>query len=90
MKLIEFTYTKADGKQSERAVIEVSSPQKHLEAIDVSELDESEFAKFTLAMRELKDRQYTETMALLAEHDLKHNYRRFIPEQMTNVRSEHV
>lgn len=90
MKLIEFTYTKTDGKQSERAVIEVLAPQKHLEAIDVSELEETEFAKFTLAMRELKDRQYAETMALLAEHDLKHNYRRFIPEQMSNVRSEHV
>lgn len=90
MKLVEFTYTKADGSASQRAVIEVTAPQKHFEGIDVTQLDEAEFATFTLAMRELKDRQYAETMALLAEHDLKHNYRKFLPEQMSNVVTEHV
>lgn len=90
MKLLEFTYTKADGSTSQRAVIELMSPSKHFEGIDVSQLEEGEFASFTNAMRELKDKQYAETMALLAEHDLKHNYRKFLPEQMTNVITEHV
>jgi hypothetical protein len=90
MKLLEFTYTKADGKTSQRAVIELLSPQKHFEGIDVTQLEEAEFADFTLEMREMKDRQYAETMELLAKHDLKHNYRKFLPEQMSNVTTEHV
>lgn len=90
MKLIEFTYTKSDGKVSQRAIIELLCPQKHFEGIDVTQLEEGEFAEFTLAMREMKDRQYAETMELLARHDLKHNYRKFLPEQMSNVTTEHV
>lgn len=90
MKLLEFTYTKADGSVSTRAVIETSTPQKHVEGIDISDMPEEQFAEFTLAMRELKDKQHQDTMALLAAHDLKHNYRRFIPEQMTNIVTEYV
>lgn len=90
MKLVEFTYTKANGDQSERAVIELQQPSKHFEGIDVSELPESEFALFVQEFRELKNAQHDATMALLAKHDLKHNYRRFLPEQMTEVTSEHI
>lgn len=90
MKLVEFTYTKTNGDQSERAVIELQQPSKHFEGIDVSDLPEQEFALFTQEFRELKNTQHEATMALLAKHDLKHNYRRFLPEQMANVTSEHI
>lgn len=90
MKLVEFKYTKANGDESERAVIELQQPTKHFEGIDVSDLPEAEFALFVQEYRELKNAQHDATMALLAKHDLKHNYRRFLPEQMADVTSEHI
>jgi hypothetical protein len=90
MKFVEFKYTKADGSVSDRAIIELVTPTKYVEGIDVTQLPEVEFAAFTTAMAEMKRTQHEQTMQLLADFDLKHNYRKFIPEQMTNVISEFV
>lgn len=90
MKLIEFTYTKADGSQSSRAVIELQQPSKYMEGLDVTQLTEGEFAVFIEAYRKLKNSQHEATMELLAKYDLKHNYRRFIPENMEAVTTEHI
>lgn len=90
MKLMEFTYTKANGDVSDRAVVVTQEPTKLLSGIDVSELPEMEFATFIQDMRELKNRQHQEMMDLMEKHDLKHNYRQFSAEKMTNVQSEWV
>lgn len=90
MKLIEFTYTKGDGTKSDRAVIELVQPTKYVEGIDVTQMPESEFAEFSRQMSELKQLQHLQTMELLAKFDLKHNYRRFIPEQMESVVTDYV
>lgn len=90
MKFVEFNYTKADGSVSDRAIIELVTPTKYVEGIDVTKMPESDFAAFTSAMAEMKRAQHEQTMQLLADFDLKHNYRKFIPEQMTNVISEYV
>lgn len=90
MKLIEFTYTKSDGSQSERAVIELQQPCKYVEGIDVSQMPEQDFADFCREFSLLKTAQHDETMRLLEQFDLKHNYRRFIPEQMQSVKADYV
>lgn len=90
MKFVEFKYTKTDGSVSDRAIIELVTPTKYVEGIDVSQMPESDFATFTIAMAEMKRAHHEQTMELLADFDLKHNYRKFIPEQMTNVISEFV
>lgn len=90
MKLVEFTYTKANGDVSERAVIVTQEPTKLLSGIDVSELPEADFALFTQEMSELKNRQHQEIMDLMNKHDLKHNFRQFTPDKMSNVQSEWV
>lgn len=90
MKLVEFTYRKADGSTSARAVIELLAPQAHFEGIDVTQMPEAEFALFVQQYRELKNAQHEQTMQLLAQHDLKHNYRRFVPHQMTDVVTETI
>jgi hypothetical protein len=90
MKFVEFRYTKADGSVSDRAIIELVTPTKYVEGIDVTQMPESDFAAFTVAMSNLKRTQHEQTMQLLADFDLKHNYRKFIPEQMTNVISDFV
>jgi len=90
MKLIEFTYTKNDGSQSNRAVIELQQPCKYVEGIDVSQMPEHEFADFCREFSLMKAAQHDETMRLLEQFDLKHNYRRFIPEQMQSVKTDYV
>lgn len=90
MKLLEFTYTKQGGDVSKRAVIELVTPTNFVEGWDVTNLDEVEFAKFTETMGALRRRQHEETMQLLQEFDLKHNYRRFKPSGMTDVQVEYV
>lgn len=90
MKLVEFTYTKSDGTISNRAVIELVQPTKFFEGIDVSQLPEDEFAHFCSEYSKMKAAQHSETVALLEQFDLKHNYRRFIPEQMGSVQTDYV
>jgi hypothetical protein len=90
MKFVEFTYTKADGSTSKRAIIELVTPTKHVEGIDVTSLSEDDFASFTQAMSQLKTAQHNETMSLLDTYDLNHNYRKFNPEQMTDVTTDYV
>jgi hypothetical protein len=90
MKLLEFTYTKADGSISDRALIELVTPTQFVEGIDVTQMPEDEFALFATEMRELKNAQHEATMALLAKHDLKHNYRRFSPDKMSDLNTEYV
>jgi hypothetical protein len=90
MKLVEFNYTKADGTATTRAVIEVVQPTTHFEGIDVTQMPEDEFAEFTLEYRDLLESQYNAKIAVMQKYDLKHNYRRFIPEKMTNVTADHI
>lgn len=90
MKFVEFTYTKANGETSKRAIIELVTPTSHVEGIDVSTLSEDDFASFTQAMSQLKTAQHNETMSLLDTYDLNHNYRRFIPENMSDITIDHV
>jgi hypothetical protein len=85
MKLLEFQYTKSDGKTSVRSVLVTQEPSKHIAGIDLSELDTDSFESFTREMRQLKELQYQQTLELMAKHDLKHNYRQFLPERMTRV-----
>lgn len=90
MKFVEFTYTKADGTKSKRAVIELVTPSEHMEGIDVSSLTESDFADFCREFSALKADHHNQVMEKLAQYDLKHNYRRFIPKQMSDITADYV
>lgn len=90
MKFKEFTYTKEDKSVTQRAVIITSEPSKFISGYDVSGLSDTELAEFVLAYRELKEHQLEAELNLLANFDLKHSYRKFAPERMTNVCEEHI
>jgi hypothetical protein len=90
MKLQEFKYIKQNGQQSQRAVVVVQEPQHLVAGIDVSHLDEGDFAHFIDEYRQTKNRQHEELLQLMAKHDLKHNFRQFKPENMTNVETTWV
>jgi hypothetical protein len=90
MKLVEFTYTKDAGEVSKRAVIEIVTPGKFIEGWDITNLDEEDAAVFMQQMSEIRRIQHEQTMNLISEFDLKHNYRRFKPENMSDVKVEYV
>jgi hypothetical protein len=90
MKIKEFTYTKPNGDVSQRAVVELVSPTEHMEGIDVTELDQDQYAIFIEQLRELEGELYKRRLQLYADFDLQHNYRRFLPQRMTNVTTEFV
>ena len=90
MKIKEFTYTKPNGEVSQRTLIELVTPTEHIEGVDVSGLDLDSYGEFVTQLKQLEDEVYNRRMALYADFDLSHNYRRFVPSRMTNVTTEFV
>jgi len=90
MKLLDFEYTKKNGEFSKRTVAVVQEPQRFIEGIDVTDLDVDSFADFVNQYSKLLDEYKYLQAELINKYDLRHNYRRFIPENMENVVAEHV
>ena len=90
MKIKEFTYTKPNGEVSQRTLVELVTPTDSIEGIDVSGLDMESYAEFITELKVLEDEIYNRRMALYANFDLGHNYRKFLPSRMTNVTTEFV
>lgn len=90
MKVKEFTYTKPTGDVSRRTLIELVTPTEHIEGVDVSNLDMDSYAEFIKQLKTIEDELNARRMALYADFDLQHNYRRFIPSRMTNVSVEFI
>ena len=90
MKIKEFTYTKANGDVSQRALIELVSPTTHYEGIDVSDLELDAYADFVQKLNAMENVIAEQRKSLFAEFDLTQNYRRFSPERMTNITSDYA
>lgn len=90
MKIKEFTYTKANGDRSRRTLIELVSPCDSYEGVDVSELSDDDFAEFVKQLNDLESMISEMRNNLYARFDLKHNYRRFSPQRMTDVTNEYA
>jgi len=90
MKIKEFTYTKPNGEVSKRTLVELVAPTDAYEGIDVSDLDMDTYAEFTSQLNALETDTYNKRIALYAEFDLKHNYRKFLPARMTEVTTEYA
>lgn len=90
MKLVEFQYTKQNGDVSQRAVVVTHEPQQNLGGIDVTQLGDDDFVAFIDEYRAIKNRQHEELMQLMQKHDLKHNFRQFIPNKMQVVETSFI
>jgi hypothetical protein len=53
-------------------------------------MPEEVFAEFTSEYRDLLAQQYNAKISIMQKYDLKHNYRRFLPEKMTDVTTNHI
>lgn len=85
MKTIEFTYTDAKGKTSERTLLATTVPGTAYEGIDVSSMSDEDFAVFAKEYSVMHEAYLTQLKELQAKFDLTHNYRRFLVERMSNV-----
>ena len=88
MKIMHFNYTKSSGKESQRTFIPVTSPAKNYFGIDISELDETDQAEFTLAYEEFHREFLDKISQVMKQYDISTMYRSFDPEKMTNIISE--
>jgi len=88
MKTITFTYTKKDGSKSERTLMAIVEPHPATDkyaGIDISELSPEDGAEFVGRYEGLYDKYLKETRELQAEFDVKHNYRQFFTDGMSDV-----
>lgn len=86
MNIITFTYTKADGKTSQRVLVPFITPNKMYEGIDISELgDTVDQVQFTLDVEAARTRYLEELNKIQAEYDCQNQYRRFDPLKMSNI-----
>ena len=85
MKIAKFTYKDLKGKVTEREVLVVSEPTNKLSGIDIGELAAAEQQEFAEAYRQLLSTFVAEVDALKTAWDVKHNYRQFIADKMTNT-----
>lgn len=85
MKTLTFTYTKKAGPTSSRTLLAMVTPTDKYAGIDISELDASEAAEFAAAATSLHNKYVESMQALQNKFDLKHNYRQFLADGMTNI-----
>lgn len=90
MKVKEFTYTKANGEVSQRTLFVTQEPKTNVAGYDVSSLDFDEYAQVAMEFSEMLSRHKVELAELAAKYDLTHNYRQFIPDNMSNVTTETI
>lgn len=89
MKLVTFKYIKPNGEESNREVVEVSPVSKFFEGYDVTSMSPEDFTQFYVELNTLRDLQKQEMLNLISKYDLVHDYKRFVPERMSEVSQEH-
>ena len=85
MKLITFTYTKTPDQVSHRVLLTLAPPRETYFGIDITELDVEQQGLFEAKAKEAYDKYTQEINELMQSHDIKYNYRSFIPDKMTDV-----
>ncbi len=90
MTITTFTYTKADGKISNRVLAGVSKPNKFVSGTDVTELPQEQQVLYAMAIQEAKTAYLEAIKVINDKFDVNHNFRQFKPECMTNVVEEDI
>lgn len=85
MQVKYFTYTKANGDQSKRAVVVSGKPTQLLSGTDVSELADRDIAAYVAALNNLIEVHNANVAALQDTFNLNDKYRQFVPERMSDV-----
>lgn len=90
MKTLTFTYTKADGTQSDRVLLVSAEPTKLYAGTDISSLDLDDQVKYVLALKAAREKYLDVVRELNDEFDLNHNFRQFSPDKMSDMIIEDI
>jgi hypothetical protein len=90
MKTLSFSYTKADGKTSNRVVVVSNEPNKFYSGTDITELDVEEQGAYIAAIATAKELYLDMIKNINNTFDLNHNYRQFKPEGMADIKIEEI
>lgn len=85
MKVITFTYTKPDMSITERTLLATTMPGKMYAGIDVTSIGPERGAEFVNKYEQLHEDFLVAVRELQEEFDLKHNYRQFREDRMTDI-----
>lgn len=89
MTILSFTYTKQPGFDvTRRVVIPLVSPGKNYFTIDVSDLDIEDQVAVDREIQLLNDERTAKIDQIMAEFDIRTNFRSFNPEKMSNIVEE--
>lgn len=86
--MLSFSYTKDDGKTTQRNIIPISSPTDKYFGIDLSELSEEDQGIFEARYQEIMDTKDSAIHQLMFDMDVRFKFRNFIPAKMTNIVSD--
>lgn len=90
MNIITFSYTKANGKTSERVLSPIIYPNTMYEGIDISELDVNDQCAYIAELDAAKSDFADDCRRIQEKFDVETMYRRFDPSKMTNVVKEDI
>lgn len=85
-----FNYTDAKGKKSRRVLLTHYVPSTMYAGTDITELDEEQRGLFSVAVDAAKAKYAEELQRLHEEFDLKHRFRQFKQENMTDIVKESI
>lgn len=86
--MLHFTYTKDDGKTSDRVLMVMEEPTDKYFGIDISELSEVEQGEFAAAFSKIMDDKAEAIWQLMYDFDVRRKFRYFIPSKMTDIVKE--
>jgi len=86
--MLSFTYTKEDGKTSDRVVAVINEPTDKYFGIDISELSEAEQGEFYAKFSTIMDNKAEALGRLMYDYDVRRNFRSFSPSRMANIVKE--
>lgn len=90
MNILNFKYTKSDGKTTDRVLLIHGAPSKLYAGTDISSLDMEAQVSYSQAVQAAKDIYLATVKALNDQYDLNYNYRQFDPTKMSEVVEEEI
>jgi hypothetical protein len=88
MPILTFTYTKDTGEVSNRTLFALEQPGAKYFGIDMSELDLEDQVAFSVDMDKIEEEKQQKIKDLMAQYDIKHSFRTFLPSKMSDVTIE--
>lgn len=88
MNIKEFTYTKANGEESNRFVLVTNDTSKFISGIDITELTTAQRASFITKCFKLDDEYRQAMLDIQVEYGVDDKFRQFLPARMTDVKTQ--